>query len=114
MIERPFWQQRIAAAWREAPIAWLAGVRRAGKTTLAESLGGEQVLYLNCDLPSVEDGRLGCARRGTVWGCLTRHSFAQANARHSKQSAQDKQSSASGAARLPHTLIHASVDSCIR
>ncbi len=55
MIQRPFWQQRIEAAWRQAPIAWLCGVRRSGKTTLAGSLGTEQVLYLNCDLPSVED-----------------------------------------------------------
>ncbi len=34
---------------------WLAGVRRAGKTTLAGSLDEGRVLYLNCDLPSVED-----------------------------------------------------------
>src|ERR1035438_2758955 len=55
MIARPFWLQRIEQAWREAPIAWLCGVRRCGKTTLAESLGAERMLYLNCDLPSVED-----------------------------------------------------------
>ena len=55
MISRPFWQQGIEQAWREAPIAWLCGVRRSGKTTLAESLGPERVLYLNCDLPTVED-----------------------------------------------------------
>ena len=42
-------------AWREAPIVWLAGVRRAGKTTLAESIGSDRALYLNCDLPSVAD-----------------------------------------------------------
>ncbi|MBI2316147.1 MAG: ATP-binding protein [Betaproteobacteria bacterium] len=55
MIERPFWLERIEAAWRKAPIAWLCGVRRSGKTTLAGSLGERRVLYLNCDLPSVED-----------------------------------------------------------
>jgi uncharacterized protein len=55
MIQRPFWLQRMEAAWREAPIAWLCGVRRSGKTTLAESLGTDQVLYVNCDLPMVED-----------------------------------------------------------
>ena len=55
MTQRPFWQQRIEAAWRETPIAWLAGVRRSGKTTLAGSFGTEQILYINCDLPSVED-----------------------------------------------------------
>jgi predicted AAA+ superfamily ATPase len=30
-------------------------VRRSGKTTLAESLGKDEILYLNCDLPVVED-----------------------------------------------------------
>jgi predicted AAA+ superfamily ATPase len=55
MIERPFWLQRIEEAWHEAPIAWLCGVRRCGKTTLAESLGAQRILYINCDLPAVED-----------------------------------------------------------
>ena len=55
MITRAFWQQRLDDAWREAPIAWLSGVRRAGKTTLAESIGAERILYVNCDLPTVED-----------------------------------------------------------
>ena len=51
MISRPFWLNRIENAWREAPICWLAGVRRAGKTTLAKSLGEERMVYVNCDLP---------------------------------------------------------------
>ena len=55
MIDRPFWQQRIEAAWREAPIAWLCGVRRSGKTTLAQQLGEDRIHYVNCDLPVVED-----------------------------------------------------------
>lgn len=55
MTERPFWLQRIENAWREAPIAWLCGVRRVGKTTLAEGLGAQRVLHVNCDLPAVED-----------------------------------------------------------
>jgi len=55
MIPRPFWQKRIEQAWEEAPIAWLCGVRRCGKTTLAESLGPDGVLYVNCDLPVVEE-----------------------------------------------------------
>ena len=38
MISRPFWLERVEAAWREAPIAWLCGVRRCGKTTLARVL----------------------------------------------------------------------------
>ena len=55
MIDRPFWQGRLAQSWREAPIAWLCGVRRSGKTTLAESLGPDRMQYVNCDLPAVED-----------------------------------------------------------
>lgn len=55
MIDRPFWLERLEQAWREAPIVWLAGVRRSGKTTLAESLGAERSLYVNCDLPATED-----------------------------------------------------------
>ena len=55
MINRPFWQDRLEQAWREAPIVWLAGVRRSGKTTLAQSLGPERSLYVNCDLPAIED-----------------------------------------------------------
>jgi len=55
MIGRPFWIHRIEKAWEEAPIVWLAGVRRSGKTTLARSLGEERIQYVNCDLPAVAD-----------------------------------------------------------
>lgn len=55
MIDRPYWQSRIEAAWKEAPIAWLCGVRRSGKTTLARSLGDDRALYVNCDLPVAEE-----------------------------------------------------------
>ena len=55
MIDRSGWLARIEAAWREAPIAWLCGVRRSGKTTLARSLGDDRVLYVNCDLPLAEE-----------------------------------------------------------
>jgi predicted AAA+ superfamily ATPase len=55
MIERPFWIQRLEEAWRAAPIVWLAGVRRIGKTTLVKSLGEDRIRYLNCDLPVVEE-----------------------------------------------------------
>ena len=55
MIERPYWLRRIEESWQEAPIVWLAGVRRVGKSTLALSLGQERVKYINCDLPVVED-----------------------------------------------------------
>jgi predicted AAA+ superfamily ATPase len=51
MIERPLWKERLAAAWRQAPIVWLAGPRRVGKTVLAQSV--PEAEFLNCDLPSV-------------------------------------------------------------
>ncbi len=53
MVERPFWTSRIERSWRKAPIVWLSGVRRAGKTTLVRSIEG--AVYLNCDLPSVQE-----------------------------------------------------------
>jgi hypothetical protein len=55
MVARPFWQQRVEDAWGAAPIAWLCGVRRSGKTTLAKALGEERALYVNCDIPATED-----------------------------------------------------------
>jgi len=51
MIERPFWIKRIHQAWEDRPIVWLSGVRRAGKTTLAQMF--PKTVYQNCDLPSV-------------------------------------------------------------
>jgi hypothetical protein len=51
MIERTFWIQRIQQAWGKRPIVWLSGVRRVGKTTLAQMFS--KAVYLNCDLPSV-------------------------------------------------------------
>jgi predicted AAA+ superfamily ATPase len=45
MIDRPFWTHRIESAWREASIVWLSGVRRSGKTTLAQSLGEREPLF---------------------------------------------------------------------
>ena len=56
MILRPFWENRVRMAWKEAPIVWLSGVRRSGKTTLALNLNKpEQVLYVNCDLPVTQE-----------------------------------------------------------
>ncbi|MBL8692558.1 MAG: ATP-binding protein [Planctomycetes bacterium] len=55
MLDRPFWKERLQQAWSEAPIAWLCGVRRCGKTTLAESLGESETLFVNCDLPATEE-----------------------------------------------------------
>lgn len=51
-IHRPYWDARLADAWRAAPIAWLSGVRRSGKTTIARGLDAAR--FLNCDLPSVQ------------------------------------------------------------
>jgi len=53
MIERPFWMDRLALAWRNAPVVWLTGVRRAGKTVLAKAL--PEAEFVNCDLPSSLD-----------------------------------------------------------
>ncbi|MCG3205604.1 MAG: hypothetical protein KCHDKBKB_02326 [Elusimicrobia bacterium] len=55
MIERTFWLSRIQTAWKKAPLVWLSGVRRTGKTTLAQSLGKDRTEIINCDNPSVED-----------------------------------------------------------
>lgn len=53
MIERPLWTARLQAAWKQAPVAWLCGPRRVGKTVLARSLPDAE--YLNCDLPGVAE-----------------------------------------------------------
>ncbi|HEY2952745.1 MAG TPA: hypothetical protein VGK40_09190 [Verrucomicrobiae bacterium] len=45
MIQRPLWTARVRAAWKQAPVAWLCGPRRAGKTVLAKSLPDAE--YLN-------------------------------------------------------------------
>lgn len=50
MIERPIWRDRILSAWRRAPVVWLCGPRRTGKTVLARSFPNAS--YWNCDLPS--------------------------------------------------------------
>ena len=53
MVPRPTWLRRIEVAHEAAPIAWLSGVRRVGKTTLVREL--PDALYLNCDLPSTAE-----------------------------------------------------------
>lgn len=50
MINRAYWLNCIRAVWQKRPIAWLAGVRRVGKTTLARML--PDIVYLSFDLPS--------------------------------------------------------------
>jgi len=51
MKSRSFWLDRILESWKKAPIVWLSGVRRVGKTTLAGMI--PDAIHLNCDLPSV-------------------------------------------------------------
>ncbi len=51
MNQRPVWQSRVAESWRRAPVCWLAGVRRVGKTTLSRAV--PESAYFNCDLPEV-------------------------------------------------------------
>ena len=53
MIETPIWSDRLTMAWKQAPIVWLTGVRRAGKTVHAQSVAGAE--FLNCDLPSTAE-----------------------------------------------------------
>ena len=50
MIRRALWLDRIQQAWSRRSIIWLSGVRRVGKTTLAQML--PEAVYMNCDLPS--------------------------------------------------------------
>ena len=70
MIRRPGWLDRIQRTWSDRPIVWLSGVRRVGKTTLAQMV--PEAVYHNCDLPStaraVEDPELFLSGRkaGTV------------------------------------------------
>ncbi len=51
MTSRPIWLKRLESSWRQAPICWLSGVRRVGKTTLCRAL--PDALFVNCDLPEV-------------------------------------------------------------
>ena len=51
MIHRPLWMQKLSQAWEKRSIIWLSGVRRVGKTTLAQMIPDAD--YVNCDLPSM-------------------------------------------------------------
>lgn len=51
-VLRPFWTARVFQGWSKAPIVWLSGVRRSGKSWLAQQLPNATIL--NCDLPSVQ------------------------------------------------------------
>lgn len=49
MKNRPLWRHKIEQAWKSHTVLWLSGVRRAGKTTLCQSL--THVEYFDCELP---------------------------------------------------------------
>jgi predicted AAA+ superfamily ATPase len=49
MVERTYWRDALEQAWQKHSLVWLAGVRRAGKTFLCQSLEG--VEYFDCELP---------------------------------------------------------------
>lgn len=51
MVIRQFWLDLLGRSWRARRIVWLAGVRRAGKTCLCQSLPG--IEYFDCELPRV-------------------------------------------------------------
>lgn len=51
MVKRRFWLSALETAWRQRSLVWLRGVRRAGKTSLCQSLPG--VEYFDCELPRV-------------------------------------------------------------
>src|SRR3989304_3223961 len=51
MVQRTFWQARIAEAWRRRSVVWLMGVRRVGKSVLCQSL--PDIRYYDCELPRV-------------------------------------------------------------
>ena len=51
MVNRQFWLERIEQQWSRRSILWLRGVRRAGKTSLSQSL--PDVEYFDCELPRV-------------------------------------------------------------
>jgi len=58
MIIRQNWLEKLAASWQLAPIVWLTGVRRVGKTTPAQDVirqnDATNVQFFNCDLPTVQ------------------------------------------------------------
>lgn len=49
VIRRKHWITLIEHAWKERSVLWLAGVRRAGKTCLCQSL--DNIEYFDCELP---------------------------------------------------------------
>ena len=51
MVKRHYWIEKVEQLWERRSIVWLRGVRRVGKTCLAQSL--EDTDYFDCELPRV-------------------------------------------------------------
>lgn len=51
MVKRRYWVDRLERQWLRRSVLWLRGVRRAGKTSLVQSL--TDVEYFDCELPRV-------------------------------------------------------------
>lgn len=51
MVRREFWLDLIEKLWSRKPVLWMSGVRRAGKTSLCQSIQG--IRSFDCELPSV-------------------------------------------------------------
>lgn len=51
MVKREFWLELIEKLWAKKPVLWMSGVRRAGKTSLCQSI--PEVRSFDCELPSV-------------------------------------------------------------
>jgi hypothetical protein len=49
MVKRRYWLEHIEKLWQRRRLVWLSGVRRVGKTCLAQSL--PDVEYFDCELP---------------------------------------------------------------
>ena len=53
MINRPYWLEKIKRFWERRSIVWLSGVRRTGKTTIAQMIEECSCIILNCERPRV-------------------------------------------------------------
>ncbi len=51
LLKRHFWLKLIEKAWGHRSIVWLSGVRRAGKTSLSQTLPRTE--YFDCELPRI-------------------------------------------------------------
>jgi uncharacterized protein len=51
MVKREFWLELVEKLWSRKPVLWMSGVRRAGKTSLCESI--HAIRPYDCELPSV-------------------------------------------------------------